>query len=92
MRGTRGKKADEKGIQEDDTNIDQIASKPEAEAQKKNTNDKTIPLEKKIANTEGNDSKQRKQLIEDRLKDACSHFIVSQSVLNFFGYSRDNHK
>ena len=51
MRSTRGKKVSEKGVQEDDTDTDKIASKPEAEAQKKDTNDKTIPPEQDIAMT-----------------------------------------
>ena len=60
MHGTRGKKADEKGIQEDDTDTEKMASKPEAEAQKKDTNDKTIPPEQNTSITGSNEIKRRK--------------------------------
>ena len=84
MCGTRGKKADEKGIQEDDTDTEKMASKPEAEAQKKDTNNKTIPPEQDIEMTGSNEDEQRKQLIDDRLKNIYSNFEASQSVLAFF--------
>ena len=51
MRSTRGKKPDKKGNPDDVTNVDKMASKPKAEAQKKDTNDKTIPPEQDIAMT-----------------------------------------